>query len=211
MCVIAMSPGLRHGFCTKHSLTVLVCVVIRKLLTKRKGDRPLVLTFVNNPRAWALLAALRDETPRPATGTRSSSPAMDHGGDESLLASGMYVGFGELDEATGAPVVEVAENLEVRSPMESRAARRIVSAAFFLCTMSFFIGAVVISRLNGKIERVPNKITEDLCFKPVERDLFANDYRRLRLGLQVHSESDAVLYMDPFNCLVLTDVLFACV
>ena len=72
------------------------------------------------------------------------------------------------------------------------------------------IGAVAISRLNGKIERVPNKITEDLCFTPIERDLFVNDYRRLRLGLQVYSKSDAALYMVPFYCSVLTDVLFAC-
>ena len=57
------------------------------------------------------------------------------------------------------------------------------------------IGAVAISRLNGKIDIVPNTITEDLVFTPAERILFVNDYHRLRLGLQVNTRFDSETFL----------------
>ena len=57
-----------------------------------------------------------------------------------------------------------------------------IAAPFVLLLL---VGAVAISRLNARIDAVPNLITEDLAFSPVERTLFVNDFERLRLGLQV--------------------------
>lgn len=47
------------------------------------------------------------------------------------------------------------------------------------------IGVIAISRLNGKIDRVPREITANLAFTPTERENFCSDYVRLALGLQV--------------------------
>ena len=58
-------------------------------------------------------------------------------------------------------------------------------AVAFPFVILMLVGVVAISRLNGRIDRVPKDITANLAFTPAERDQFCNDYARLSLGLQV--------------------------
>ncbi len=82
----------------------------------------MILTFVSRPTSWAMLKALRDETPRPTP---------DRVGDND--DGGTYINF------DAEPDVET-EEFEPPSPLESKSARALVSTAMLVQAISAMYG-----------------------------------------------------------------------